>query len=885
MGSVVFWVVFSEIRLGAKGGQKLCQLLCQGHKFRIGRSDPGHIPGSRTVAAYDLQRPGVMGTGDVPVSDLVGKSHRVAVREFQNVIKGSPVCDNGPQIVHFRVQEYGTEIVLGGGLIMVHHGVLQKLLDMDLGHSRVVKRVSPSNGHMDTGLVDHMILQMLKLHQLSEFLFLCHPVIDHTDIANAVCHPIDTIAADTVSQDEPGTISSVLFQKHCHRGAGKTEMTGSHGKGRPQGSALLLAQSLHGTDLLQHPFGVHYKAAAYGGQLHTFFAAGKKLRTQLVFQLLDGSRQTGLGKQKIACGFTDGLGVCHLHHMYQLFQLQRTHPFDAFLPLYQRFLNKKSYNLFLQEEIEMFDILIRGGRIIDGTGAPAFAGDVAIKDGKLTVFPGGTDAQAKAVVDATGKCVCPGFIDAHSHADLFFVDPLVHNTAKASQGVTAEVAGQCGLSDFPTRSCDAQLYARHKQEQSRLNVLKPEQTDTFAGYRKYIESVDKATHIKQLVGHGCIRRAVMGSENRAPTDAELEMMKDLLREAMENGAAGLSSGLTYPPGVFTPKAELVELCKVVAAYGGVYTTHMRDEGNGVLDSIRETLDTALEAGCRLNISHLKAAGVPNWGKSEKILAMIEEAAAKGLDVAYDVYPFTASMTSLQSSLPPHEHTFTREERTRRLKDPAIRTQIKQDLLAGKSVKYSALRSMDDVLLVDCPVTVQYRGMTVAQVARERGIDPVDALLDVLAENECATNSIYFTMSEEDLTAFYMHERAMVCTDGLVHSLTESTHPRGFCAFPQAIDLFVRKKQCISLEKAIYKMTAFPARWHGFANKGQLKNGFDADVLIFDPETIAPGFTYGENVRLCTGIEQVFVNGVLTYENGALTGAYPGRFIPHNQKGV
>ena len=526
----------------------------------------------------------------------------------------------------------------------------------------------------------------------------------------------------------------------------------------------------------------------------------------------------------------------------------------------------------------MFDTLIRGGRIIDGTGAPAFVGDVAILDGKLKLLPAGSDVSAKTVIDATGKCVCPGFIDVHSHADLYFHAPLVHNTAKISQGVTAEIAGQCGLSDFPSRSCDEALYARHKQEQSRLNILPAEVTDTFAGYRKYIESVDKVTHIKQLVGHGCIRRAVMGSENRVPTDAELALMKDLLREAMENGAAGLSSGLVYPPGVFTKSPELTELCKVVAEYNGIYTTHMRDEGLGLLESIRETLDTAMEAGCRLNISHLKAMGAPVWGTSAEVLRMIEDAAAKGLDVVYDVYPFTASMTSFQACLPPKEHTFTREERTERLKDPAIRQQIKEALLAGESVKFSTLKSLDDVLLIDCPVTVQYRGKTVAQVAREQGIDPIDAMLDILAENACATNCVYFTMNEEDLTAFYMNDHAMVCTDGLVHSLTESTHPRGFCAFPQAIDLFVRKKQCISLEKAIYKMTGFPAQWHGFANKGQLKDGYDADVVIFDPETVAPGFTYGENVRLCPGIEKVFVDGLLTYENGALTGVYPGRFI-------
>ena len=297
----------------------------------------------------------------------------------------------------------------------------------------------------------------------------------------------------------------------------------------------------------------------------------------------------------------------------------------------------------------MYDVLIRGGKIIDGTGAPGFTGDVAILDGKLKIFPGGSDVRAKQIIEAEGKCVCPGFIDVHSHGDLFLTAPLVHNTANSSQGITSEVAGQCGLSDFPTRSCNAALYARHKQEQSRLNVLPAEVTDSFAGYSKYIASVKKTAHMKQLVGHGCIRRAVIGSENREATPQELEMMKDLLREAMENGAAGLSSGLVYPPGIFTKAHELTELCKVVAEYDGIYTSHMRDEGQGLLESIRETLDTAMAAGCRLNISHLKAMGVPAWGLSEKALEMIEEAAAKGLDVVYDVYPFTASMTSFQGA--------------------------------------------------------------------------------------------------------------------------------------------------------------------------------------------------------------------------------------------
>lgn len=525
----------------------------------------------------------------------------------------------------------------------------------------------------------------------------------------------------------------------------------------------------------------------------------------------------------------------------------------------------------------MFDLWIKGGRIIDGTGADAFVGDIGVRDGKLKLFPGGAkDLAAAKVIDATGKYICPGFIDVHSHADLFY-GQMPHSLGKSGQGITTEVAGQCGTSKFPTAT-DPERYQRQVEHNYGLKSLGPEVTSSYKGFREYIINTPKTTHIKQLAPHGMIRDAVIGTENRPATPEELEQMKQILREALENGAAGMSTGLIYLPGVYAPKEEVVELCKVVAEYDGIYTTHLRDEGDGVIEAVREALDTAREAGCRLAISHHKAAGYKNWGKIETTLAMIDEAIAAGQPVALDVYPFTASMTSLYIMLPKEEFSYPLEERVKRLQDPQIREALKETMKSGQVPRFEQLKSLEDVLLITCAKTPELCGKSIAQLGREWGVDPIDALFDVLAKNEFAVSAAFFTMCEEDLCRVFCHERAMLCTDGLIYSATEPTHPRGFCSYPQAISYFVKEKQIMSLEQAIYKMTALPAAWYRMENKGQIRDGYDADLVIFDYETIAPGFTYGERVKPCPGIEVVLVDGIVTYENGALTGNHPGRLL-------
>jgi len=356
-------------------------------------------------------------------------------------------------------------------------------------------------------------------------------------------------------------------------------------------------------------------------------------------------------------------------------------------------------------------------------------------------------------------------------------------------------------------------------------------------------------------------------------------MESLLQECMEHGTAGVTSGLIYPPGTFTPKEELVAMCKVAARYGGIYTSHIRDEGDGLIEAVTEALEIAKESGCRLTLSHHKAAGHRNWGKTKTTLEMIDKANSEGMDVALDVYPYTASMTSLYVLLPQEEFAYPFPQRVERLQQPQIRKALADAMRSGRVPRFNQLRSLEDVLLISCPGTPEMGGKTVAQVGALWNMDPIDALFDLLVKNRFTATAAFFTMCQEDLCRVFCHERTMLCTDALVSNTTEPTHPRSFCAFPQAIDYFVRQKKLMSLEKAISKMTAIPAAWYRIQNKGQIQNGYDADLVIFDYDNLAPGFTYGEPIKCCPGIEKVLVNGIVTYENGKLTGKTPGIILP------
>jgi len=524
----------------------------------------------------------------------------------------------------------------------------------------------------------------------------------------------------------------------------------------------------------------------------------------------------------------------------------------------------------------MFDVLIKNGTVVDGTGAVPFKANVAIKEGKITMLMKCEEPEAKEVIDAAGKHVCPGFVDPHSHGDLVLGKDYAL-LCKTMQGITTESAGQCGNSLFPTTAENHHWAVDYNPLHKTLGN---EITGTFASFRKWMDSIPKTAHIKQFVGHNLLRLATMGRDDREPTAAELENMKSLLREAMESGAAGMTTGLIYAPGCFANQKEVTELCKVVAEFGGLYTSHMRSEGSDLVGSVREALETTRDAGCRLLISHHKACGYQNWGQADAALTLTDAAFDAGQEVAFDVYPYPASMTGLGSYLPPEELTYPREERTAHLQDPVKRAEIRKQLESGVSDVYTELKGdFSDVLMVYC-TPAAYQGKTIAQIAEEEGKDPFDAFCDILIANNCGSSAAYFTQSEENLAKFFTHRRAMLGTDGLVYSMTAPTHPRGCCSFPHAINYFVKEKKLLTLEEAIRKMTSFPAQWLKLDRKGVLKDGFDADIVIIDFDTIKGGFTFGEPIAPNPGIEQVIVDGVTVFKDGALTDARPGRVLLH-----
>lgn len=525
----------------------------------------------------------------------------------------------------------------------------------------------------------------------------------------------------------------------------------------------------------------------------------------------------------------------------------------------------------------MFDMLIKGGKIIDGSGADGYRADIAVQNGKITILKNNESVEASSVIDATGKCVCPGFIDAHSHGDGC-VGRDFNNIAKTTQGITTEVAGQCGASRFPYTN-DPTLF---KQQTDIMGppTGNPPVTD-FNSFRNFVESASKTTNIMQLVGHRALRLASMGNAPRTATAKELDTMKGYLREAMESGCCGMSTGLTYPPSGFADEHEVIELLKVIAPFDGIYTSHIRNEADGVVNSVKEVLDCSAAAGVRSHISHHKICGVENWGRSVDTLGLIDNALAKGQEVAIDLYPYTACNTALSVCLPLSEFGYDLETRIQRLKDPAIRKELKEEMRKNCR-QYSQLSDFSDVMLSYCSAYPEYNGMTIDQVAKLRNADSFDTYFDIVSDCRFSVNAVFFAMDDADMCRIFMHDRTMIGTDGLVHSLDGATHPRGFGTFPRAINYFVKEKKLVSMEQAIYKMTGLTAQWYGIKNKGFVRDGYDADLVIFDPDAIAEGNSYKESTKLSHGINNVIVNGQVVCQNGVLTGKYPGKMLLRNQ---
>jgi len=528
----------------------------------------------------------------------------------------------------------------------------------------------------------------------------------------------------------------------------------------------------------------------------------------------------------------------------------------------------------------MLDLLIRNASVVDGSGAPARLADVGIRNGRITLNIG--DEGALGVIDAEGLTLCPGFIDSHSHGDMSVGTP--HGMmCKVSQGVTTEVGGQCGQSPFPVsaRFLD-KLRGVYAFAPDFYNMPYEEFTD-FENFYRYVETLPLVLNEMFLVGHNTLRTSVMGVENRPASSQELESMKERLRDAMEHGAAGLSSGLIYIPGVYAPTEEVIELCKVIKPYGGIYATHMRNEAKDVVKSVQEAIFIAEQADVPLVISHHKICGLANWGKSAETLRLVDEAAARGVRVMIDQYPYEANMTALNVCIPPCYFSDGMPALLEKLRDPAWRVRIASEMDdpdGGYDNFYLNSGGFTGVFITASPAVPEAEGMTMDEYAKKIGKPGFDTYFDLLLANGGGGNGIFFAMDEREVERIYLHERTMVGSDGLCFSMEEKAHPRAWGTFVRPLRLFAQERGLISFEQAVRKQTSLTAESWGIRNKGLIAEGYDADLVLLDRAKLFDCATYRDSNLKADGIESVFVAGMLAYHDKHFTGVCSGKPLRH-----
>ncbi len=518
-----------------------------------------------------------------------------------------------------------------------------------------------------------------------------------------------------------------------------------------------------------------------------------------------------------------------------------------------------------------FDLLIQNGAVLDGTGAEAIRADIGICGERIEAIGDLSKAEAKQTIDATGKTVCPGFIDAHSHSDAYLlIEPRV--SSKIFQGVTTEVCGNCGAS-AAARLGKGELPSDWQDKPF------PGTWSTVAEYRELFDQVRPAVNEALLVGHNTLHRAHAGYEPRGANPDELAAMKAAFEKALDEGACGLSSGLIYPPASAVPPGEIHALAEIAAQREKIYTTHMRNESASVLEAIDEALETARRTGVRLEISHLKVGGKRNWHLIDAVIEKIEDARAEGIDVAADRYPYTASCTDLDIVLPDWALYDGKEAVLERLRDSKVRKKIRDDILAGRN-GFERGRIM--IGSVENPLFHTFKGMELEKAAKKLGMEPVDALLHIIEKDELRTGGIFFGMSEENMWRVLGLPWVMIGSDASLRApdgilSTDHPHPRAYGSFTKFLRAALDGKT-VALPEAIRKMTALPAEQFRLKNRGILKKGNFADVVIFDPEAVKENTTYAKPHQLSDGMETVIVNGTLTIENSRLTGKRDGQFL-------
>ncbi|HXT87534.1 MAG TPA: D-aminoacylase [Verrucomicrobiae bacterium] len=526
-----------------------------------------------------------------------------------------------------------------------------------------------------------------------------------------------------------------------------------------------------------------------------------------------------------------------------------------------------------------YDIIIRGGHILDGTGNPWYAADIGIRGDKIAAIGKLDGASARQTIDATGKIVAPGFIDMLGQSETsLLIDKRA--LSKLSQGITSEITGEGG-SIAP-------------QNEKTITPMKPFLAQyhlsidwtNLNGYYNRLEKSGTALNIGTYVGAAQVREAVIGDDDRAPTPEELQKMEALVAQQMQQGAMGLSTALIYPPGHYAKTDELIALAKVASKYGGIYASHMRSEGQTEMQAIDEAIEIGRQADLPVEIFHLKVSGKSRWGSMPKLVQRIQDARNSGLNMAADMYPYLAGATALASCLPPWVADGGAAKLLARLHDPATRKRIKTEMAAdhpGWENLYFDSGGASGVMVsgVVNPELKKYDGMTVAQIAGAEKKDPLDALFDFVIADDAQTGALYFIANEQDLQYGLKQPWTSIGLDAPETALDgplfePHNHPRAWGSMPRFIGHYSRDLHLVPLDQAIRKITSLPAEREHLVARGLLKQGFFADITIFDPKTIIDKATYKNPNQMSEGVDYVFVNGQLEFANGKLTGAIAGR---------
>ena len=499
-----------------------------------------------------------------------------------------------------------------------------------------------------------------------------------------------------------------------------------------------------------------------------------------------------------------------------------------------------------------YDLVLRNGRLVDGTGSPWYRADVAIRGDVVVRIAHAIADSASRVIDVGGQVIAPGFIDVHTHARRGIFDvPTAENYVR--QGVTTLMEGPDGSSPVP-----------------------------LAPFLARLDSLPTSVNIGSFIGQGSVRQEVMGDVDRDATPEELRRMRGLVEQGMRDGAFGLSTGLFYVPGAFTPTGEVIELARVAGRFGGIHTSHMRDEASGVLESVRETIRIGEEGGLPTQVTHHKVVGPAYWGRSTETLRLVEEARARGVDATIDQYPYTASSTSVHAALLP---TWALEggldKAVERMRDPGTRARVRQEA-ASIIERERGGGDPKNVVIARCDWDETLAGKSLAEVTRMRGMEPTfenaaEAAMWITEQGGC--QGIFHAIAEEDLERILRHPATMVASDGEIPIFgMRHPHPRSYGTFARVLAVYVREKGTLTLEEAVRKMSAYPAQRLGLTDRGVLRPGMKADVVVFDPERVRDAATFERPHQYAEGFTLVVVNGEVVLEGGAITTARPGRVL-------